>query len=163
MKLWKHICFPFPFQLSSKCDNKLFRIKFNVPKAGKYPFLEALSYPIRCISRNRNARTSSIIIWKRPSGILSVNGSQSSRANFGLSDLPRSTVREAKPSPLSKRVRLGNYTFEQPDDECNSHVQTATQVNKTAFVKIISILSESFWIAILIFILMYWLVNCRAV
>ncbi|XP_031376500.1 SH2 domain-containing protein A-like [Punica granatum] len=115
-------------QLSSKCDNKLFQIKFNVPKAGKYPFLEALSYPIRCISRNRNVRTSSVIIWKRPaSGFLSVCGSQSSRVNFGLPDLPRSTVREAKPSPLSKRVRLANYTFEQPDDECNSHVQTAIQ------------------------------------
>ncbi|KAK4805039.1 hypothetical protein SAY86_004856 [Trapa natans] len=114
-------------QLSSKCDNKLFCIKFNVPRGGKYPFLEAFSNPIRCISRNRNNRTSSVIIWKRPAGFLSVNGSQSSRVNFGLSDLPRSAVHEAKPNPLSKRVRLGNYSFEQPDDECNSHVQIASQ------------------------------------
>ncbi|XP_039171653.1 SH2 domain-containing protein A isoform X3 [Eucalyptus grandis] len=57
-------------QLSSKCDNRLFHMRFNIPRAGNYPFLEAFSNPIRCVSRNRNARTS-LIIWKRPaSGIL---------------------------------------------------------------------------------------------
>ncbi|ESQ27263.1 hypothetical protein EUTSA_v10018251mg [Eutrema salsugineum] len=37
-------------QLSSKCDNRLFCIKFQIPNAKDYPFLQALTNPIRCIS-----------------------------------------------------------------------------------------------------------------
>ncbi|KAG8062952.1 hypothetical protein GUJ93_ZPchr0003g17435 [Zizania palustris] len=43
-------------QLSSKCDNKLFRIYFSTLNIRRYPFLEAYSKPIRCISRNRTNR-----------------------------------------------------------------------------------------------------------
>ncbi|KAJ1296187.1 hypothetical protein BS78_01G280200 [Paspalum vaginatum] len=43
-------------QLSSKCDNKLFRIRFSIFEMRRYPFLEAYSKPIRCISRNRTIR-----------------------------------------------------------------------------------------------------------
>ncbi|XP_052133929.1 SH2 domain-containing protein A-like isoform X1 [Oryza glaberrima] len=43
-------------QLSSKCDNKLFRIFFSTLGMKRYPFLEAYSKPIRCISRNRTSR-----------------------------------------------------------------------------------------------------------
>lgn len=43
-------------QLSSKCDNKLFRIQFSILEMRRYPFLEACSKPIRCISRNRTIR-----------------------------------------------------------------------------------------------------------
>uniref|UniRef100_A0A0D9XMP0 SH2 domain-containing protein n=1 Tax=Leersia perrieri TaxID=77586 RepID=A0A0D9XMP0_9ORYZ len=43
-------------QLSSKCDNKLFRIYFSTLDVRKYPFLEAYSKPIRCISRSRTSR-----------------------------------------------------------------------------------------------------------
>ncbi|KAF6984184.1 hypothetical protein CFC21_002226 [Triticum aestivum] len=43
-------------QLSSKCDNKLFRIYFSTLHTRKYPFLEASSKPIRCISRGRPSR-----------------------------------------------------------------------------------------------------------
>ncbi|XXG75668.1 hypothetical protein AAC387_Pa08g0190 [Persea americana] len=50
-------------QLSSKCENRLFRIQFCSPESQSYPFLEAYSRPIRCISRNRNSRTSSM--WKK--------------------------------------------------------------------------------------------------
>ncbi|WVZ57699.1 hypothetical protein U9M48_008052 [Paspalum notatum var. saurae] len=43
-------------QLSSKCDNKFFRIQFSILGMRRYPFLEAYSKPIRCISRNRTVR-----------------------------------------------------------------------------------------------------------
>ncbi|PAN48377.1 hypothetical protein PAHAL_9G378600 [Panicum hallii] len=43
-------------QLSSKCDNKLFRIHFSTLHMRRYPFLEAYSKTIRCISRNRTIR-----------------------------------------------------------------------------------------------------------
>ncbi|XP_051197112.1 SH2 domain-containing protein A [Lolium perenne] len=43
-------------QLSSKCDNKLFRIYFSTLHVQKYPFLEASSKPVRCISRGRPNR-----------------------------------------------------------------------------------------------------------
>ncbi|KAK3153338.1 hypothetical protein QOZ80_2BG0170940 [Eleusine coracana subsp. coracana] len=45
-------------QLSSKCDNKFFRIHFSTLHMQRYPFLEAYSKPIRCISRHRTNRPS---------------------------------------------------------------------------------------------------------
>ncbi|KAL3730119.1 hypothetical protein ACJRO7_027165 [Eucalyptus globulus] len=115
-------------QLSSKCDNRLFHVRFNIPQAGSYPFLEAFSNPIRCIPRNRNARTS-LIIWKRPaSGILPVKCTLSSK--YESPELEHNTVREAKPSSSSKRVRLGkaDYSFQQLDDECNSNIRSDFKV-----------------------------------
>ncbi|XP_010933537.1 SH2 domain-containing protein B isoform X3 [Elaeis guineensis] len=43
-------------QLSSKSDNRLFRVCFRTMHAQRYPFLEAYSHPIHCISRNRSNR-----------------------------------------------------------------------------------------------------------
>ncbi|TKV94830.1 hypothetical protein SEVIR_9G321800v4 [Setaria viridis] len=43
-------------QLSSKCDNKLFRIQFSTLHMRRYPFLVAYSKTIRCISRTRTIR-----------------------------------------------------------------------------------------------------------
>lgn len=51
-------------QLSSKSDNRLFRVCFHTTGTQKYPFLEAYSCPIRCISRNRTVRPS--IVGRRP-------------------------------------------------------------------------------------------------
>lgn len=114
-------------QLSSKCDNRLFRIRFEIPKMGSYPFFEAFFSPIRCISRNRNARTSSVM-WKR---------SNSSGLDEGSSELLYNIVREAKLSPSSKRVKLGqensfatrkaNLTMDRADDECNSRAWSANE------------------------------------
>ncbi|KAL6506884.1 hypothetical protein OROHE_022321 [Orobanche hederae] len=94
-------------QLSSKCENRLFRIKFDIPKLGrKYPFLETLSPSICCVSRNKNIRTAPQTCRKPLS-----NGM--SRCDFpclvnGTAEIVQNIVREAKPSPLSKRVKLGN-------------------------------------------------------
>lgn len=35
----------------SKCDKRLFCIKFEIPNKGSYPFLEAVTNQMRCISR----------------------------------------------------------------------------------------------------------------
>ncbi|KAJ4952496.1 hypothetical protein NE237_029328 [Protea cynaroides] len=94
-------------QLSSKCDNRLFRIRFNSPKSGRYPFLEAYSRPIRCISRNRNAQTSSLQLKKTISAALPLNGPQL----LGLDDdgfLPVSTVNDSKFMFPPKRVKVGS-------------------------------------------------------
>ncbi|KAL3752550.1 hypothetical protein ACJRO7_000025, partial [Eucalyptus globulus] len=88
-----------PLLLSSRYL-RLFHVRFNIPQAGNYPFLEAFSNPIRCISRNGNDRTS-LIIWKRPaSGILPAKCTLSSK--YESPELEHNTVREAKPSPSSK-------------------------------------------------------------
>ncbi|KAG0473013.1 hypothetical protein HPP92_014870 [Vanilla planifolia] len=47
-------------QLSSKSDNRLFSICFRTARANVYPFFEAHSHPIRCISRNRFVRPASL-------------------------------------------------------------------------------------------------------
>ncbi|KAG5546012.1 hypothetical protein RHGRI_018249 [Rhododendron griersonianum] len=114
-------------QLSSKCDNRLFRIRFEIPKMGSNPFFEAFFSPIRCISRNRSTQISSVK-WKR---------SNSSGLGEGSSELLYNIVREAKLSPSSKRVKLGqensfatrkaNLTMDRADDECNSRAWTANE------------------------------------
>ncbi|KAI8552363.1 hypothetical protein RHMOL_Rhmol06G0260900 [Rhododendron molle] len=114
-------------QLSSKCDNRLFRIRFEIPKMGSYPFFEAFFSPIRCISRNRSTQISSVK-WKR---------SNSSGLGEGSSELLYNIVREAKFSLSSKRVKLGqensfatrkaNLTMDRADDECNSRAWTANE------------------------------------
>ncbi|RZB65603.1 SH2 domain-containing protein A [Glycine soja] len=122
--------------LSSKCDNRLFLISFCVPKLGNYPFLEAYSRPIRCISRSRNTRVSTLV-WKRSTALHCHSLSQSSAMDDRSLDLQHSS-HEAQANPLMKRFRLGqdktsvsvkaDPTIEQPDEECNSHVRTANQV-----------------------------------
>ncbi|KAL0399518.1 UNVERIFIED_CONTAM: SH2 domain-containing protein B [Sesamum radiatum] len=93
-------------QLSSKCDNRLFRIRFYIPKLGRFPFLETVSLPIRCISRYR--RTASLT-WKKSSNrTYYINGCGSPGPDDGPMELMPSIVREAKPSPSSKRIKLGN-------------------------------------------------------
>jgi hypothetical protein len=130
--------FSFLFQLSSKCDNRLFRIRFHMLKSGSYPFFEAFSPPIRCISRGRNTRVSSVM-WKRSTSTIHPhNLSQSSGVDEGSLELQHNSVNEARPYSSSKRVRSGHdrlsTTFktdpnvERPDEECNSHPQTANKV-----------------------------------
>ncbi|KAK6934099.1 hypothetical protein RJ641_034254 [Dillenia turbinata] len=124
-------------QLSSKCDNRLIQIKFDTPRAGRYPFLEATSHPIRCISRNRNSRIPPVAIKRFSLAINPLNGSQSFGLDDGFCDIQHNIVNEVKVSPLSKRVRVGqersstpcniNGTLDQHDEECNSHAMTATQ------------------------------------
>ncbi|XP_015877895.3 SH2 domain-containing protein B [Ziziphus jujuba] len=130
-------------QLSSKCDNRLFRIRFDVRKMEEYPFLKALSPPIRCISRNRNPRVSSNT-WKRSSSDVHPTGiSQSFVLDEDNLELQHNSLREAKPSSLSKCMRSGqdrisatlrgDPPLEPLDEECNSHAWTANQV-ENAFV-----------------------------
>ncbi|KAK7342850.1 hypothetical protein VNO80_25806 [Phaseolus coccineus] len=124
-------------QLSSKCDNRFFLIRFCVPKLGNYPFFETYSHPIRCISRSRNTRLSTLV-WKRSTALNCSSVSQSSALDDGSLELQHSD-HDAQANPLMKRFRLGQdkisvsvktdpTTLEQPDEECNSHVQTANQV-----------------------------------
>ncbi|XAR56410.1 hypothetical protein NMG60_11036887 [Bertholletia excelsa] len=123
-------------QLSSKCDNRLFQIKFDVPKMGRYPFFEALSSPIRCISRNRNTRTS--LTWKNSNSAIHVlGGSPSSGLDDGSSELLYNFVQEGKLSPSSKRVKLGqensyathraDIIMDRADEECNSRAWTTSE------------------------------------
>ncbi|CAI9286544.1 unnamed protein product [Lactuca saligna] len=107
-------------QLSSKCDNKLFCIKFNIPKMGRYPFFEVFSCSIRCISRNRTTRPSTLI-WKRSTTVMhSVNGTFG--PDGGSIEPMNNVVHEAKPSPPSKRIKLGlvnPFVHLKPDDSFN--------------------------------------------
>lgn len=64
------LCFCFLLQLSSKCDNRLFRVCFDSPSIPHYPFLRAFSRPIRCVSRNRNHRTPAGAWKQKPSNPL---------------------------------------------------------------------------------------------
>ncbi|CAK9134178.1 unnamed protein product [Ilex paraguariensis] len=122
-------------QLSSKCDNKLFRLKFEIPKMGKYPFLQAFSIPIRCVSRNRTTRVSSPML-KKSSSAMHLLGRHQSLDN-GSSELVQNIVCEAKQSTSSKRVKLGqekphakfmaDLTSSRIDEECNSQACTSTE------------------------------------
>ncbi|KAK2987321.1 hypothetical protein RJ640_006409 [Escallonia rubra] len=114
-------------QLSSKCDNRLFCIRFHILKVGRYPFFEALSSPIHCVSRNCTTQTSPFI-WKKSTS--AVNGSQYSALDEESSKLLQNIVSEAKPSPSSKRIKLGQENpfvmfkadtlLERANQKCNS-------------------------------------------
>ncbi|KAL5538299.1 hypothetical protein UlMin_045900 [Ulmus minor] len=130
-------------QLSSKCQNRLFRIKFHLPKMEKYPFVEALSPPIRSISRSRNTRASSIT-WKRStSTIHPLNLSQSSGLDEDTLEVEQNSFHEEKPNLSSKRMKFGqdrisvnfgaDRSLDPPDDECNSHARAADKV-ENAFI-----------------------------
>lgn len=98
-----------------------------------FPFLEVLSYPIRCISRTRTIRTFSVPFKRAPAAIHPTNGSQSCGFDDGSLEIHHSTVLEAKPSPSSKRVRLEQEkisAMEQLDGECSPHPLTANKVFK---------------------------------
>lgn len=128
-------CLHFLFQLSSKCDNRFFRIRFYIPKMKKYHFLEAVSPPIWCISRNRNTRMS--VIPKRSNSSDHLNTSQTRLDEDTLEGLCNS-LQETKSSLSSKRLRSGqertsatimvDQTFESLDVECNSEIQTTNEV-----------------------------------
>lgn len=123
-------------------------------KSGSYPFFEVFSPPIRCISRGRNSRVSSLT-WKRStSAIHPLHLSQSSGMDEGSLEIQPNSVCEARPSSSSKRVRSGHGkisaafkidpTLEQPDEECNSHAWTANQVLLAFFLfSVIFILSRT--------------------
>ncbi|KAK8540552.1 hypothetical protein V6N13_056690 [Hibiscus sabdariffa] len=115
--------------LSSKCDNRQFCIKFGISRFEGYRFLEDFSPSIRCISRNRTPRTSTII-WKNISAVHSVNGSQS----FGLDDIScepkHNTVHEAKLSPTSKRIRLGEAKISKIDQHSEEHNSIISKHNQ---------------------------------
>ncbi|KAJ6301678.1 hypothetical protein OIU77_015900 [Salix suchowensis] len=117
-------------QLSSKCDNRLFRIKLEIPKFSGYHFLEAFSHPIRCISRCRNPRTS--MTWKRPSSAPDPsNKSQSFGLCNGSLELQHNSIHEIRAGPSSKRIKLGKErtsTLGQTDVACYSDTRTTNQV-----------------------------------
>lgn len=69
-----------------------------------YPFLEAFTPSIRCISRNLNPRPSTLI-WKRSTSAIHADSGTSWLD--GGSVEPNNIVHEAKPIPSSKRVKLG--------------------------------------------------------
>lgn len=121
-------------QLSSKCDNRLFKIKFDIPKLGSYPFLEVFSHPIRCISRNRNTRTPSTVLKKSTLLVNKCNGLEEKS-----SEVKSNPVHEGKSFPPQKRVKLGleksastltanPLLFHRPDEEGNSHAFNDNQV-----------------------------------
>ncbi|KAL7216622.1 hypothetical protein ACSBR1_028541 [Camellia fascicularis] len=124
-------------QLSSKCDNRLFRIRFDIPKMGRYPFFETFFGPIRCVSRNRNTRASSLMWKKSNSGIHLLGASPSSGLDNGSLELLYNIVNEAKLNPSSKRMKLGqenplatckaDLTMDRTDEECNSRAWTADE------------------------------------
>ncbi|KAI4323101.1 hypothetical protein L6164_022733 [Bauhinia variegata] len=127
-------------QLSSKCDNRLFLISFNMPKLGTYSFLQTFSRPIRCISRSRNNARLSTLVWRKSTSSLQrLSLSQPSPTGDGPLEHQHS-VHEAKASPLLKRFRFGHDKIsvsvkadpmsELPDEECNSHAGTGNQVEK---------------------------------
>lgn len=139
-------------QLSSTCDNRLFRIRFDIPKIGTWPFFRASSLPIRCISRARSTRLSYLTSRYPPSAVPPRGRSQS----LGLdNELPEvlQNGHEAKLTPPSKRVKPGqekssltskaDTAMDQREEEYYSHARTNSQV-ENAFGTSLERRSENF-------------------
>ncbi|KAG9453002.1 hypothetical protein H6P81_005906 [Aristolochia fimbriata] len=87
-------------QLSSKCDGRLFRVRFEPAKGEKFPFLVAHSRPIHCISRNRTIRPSPASLKKPNTGANMPDGPQASGADDGSPEF-RSSKGDGNPQLLS--------------------------------------------------------------
>ncbi|XP_020890440.1 uncharacterized protein LOC9325260 [Arabidopsis lyrata subsp. lyrata] len=102
-------------QLSSKSDNRLFWIKFGIRNAKDYPFLQAVSNPIRCISISPDVRPLSVTP-KRLTNIDHLSSTESPDLLHNASSV--------------KRIRLGKESVsgsEESYQQCNSRPQTSRQ------------------------------------
>ncbi|PIA29496.1 hypothetical protein AQUCO_05900010v1 [Aquilegia coerulea] len=134
-------------QLSSKCDNRLFRVRFDVLKSRRYPFLEAYTSPIRCISRSRNTRPSSVVGKKSTSAsnihdkyqLLEIDdGCPEAQQNNEDGHLAKSPIPELRCSTPPKRTKAGSEkqsvrvqadsTFGRQYDGCKSNRLSSNQV-----------------------------------
>ncbi|GAB2236153.1 hypothetical protein Droror1_Dr00027892 [Drosera rotundifolia] len=126
-------------QLPSKCDNKLFRLRFSIAKMGSHSFFEAISPPIRCISRNPFTKASTIM-WKRlPSSVHLVNGSGPHGQGNEYTEHQLNGVCQAISYPASKRVKLGprdasefikiDHIQDHQDQECDLHASQACKAH----------------------------------
>ncbi|KAF9601152.1 hypothetical protein IFM89_017057 [Coptis chinensis] len=132
--------------LSSKCENRLFRVRFDILKSRSYPFLEAYTKQIRCVSRTRNTRTSSVMGKKSSSAVSLLyepqftgfdDGSPEAQQSNGDGELLKSAIQGSNCSPPPKRVKVGaeklsvrvqaDPTFGHPYDKCNSNNSNTTQ------------------------------------
>ncbi|ERN01016.1 uncharacterized protein LOC18429091 isoform X2 [Amborella trichopoda] len=120
-------------QLSSKCDNRLFRVRFVSLSTPRYPFLEVHSRPIRCISRNRTIRLSSVSKKHNPKAMNQLDTAQSPGGNDDLLEPDQNLG--SKLSPPLKRVKSGHKlsikygTDFASDNSCDgnrSHTLTTT-------------------------------------
>uniref|UniRef100_A0A1J3HLT3 Signal transducer and activator of transcription A n=2 Tax=Noccaea caerulescens TaxID=107243 RepID=A0A1J3HLT3_NOCCA len=100
-------CASFNFkitQLSSKRDKRLFCIKFEIPNKGSYPFFEAVTNQIRCISRGRDSVTP-----ERSNQINHLlNGVPEFASSNGTSDILH---------PSAKRIRLDEERISEREFE----------------------------------------------
>ncbi|KAF5182272.1 Sh2 domain, partial [Thalictrum thalictroides] len=101
-------------QLSSKCENRLFRVRFDVLKSRRYPFLEAYTSPIRCISRSRNTRPSIVVgkkstlashILDEPHLLGIDDGCLEAQHEDG--DLAKSPIPQSRCNTPPKRMKMG--------------------------------------------------------
>ncbi|KAK1262468.1 hypothetical protein QJS04_geneDACA008729 [Acorus gramineus] len=133
-------------QLSYKCDNKLFRVCLEPTKTQKFPFLQAYSPRIRCISRHRIGRTSSDLLKKSTCTMRQGNGTQSPGHERSLEaqddsengNMHVSDQHESRCTPSSKRVKMAqqnsslrvnsNSTSGNPYNLSNSHAKTTNGV-----------------------------------
>ena len=84
----------------SKCDNRLFCIKFEIPNKGSYPFLEAFTNQMRCISRTGGDSVTPKRLSPLDEGVPSSNGASDSslsmkRIKFGEEKIPESEVKSS--------------------------------------------------------------------
>lgn len=108
-------CTFFLVQLSSKCDNRLFRVCFHTSHSQRPPFFEAYSCPIRCISRNRTCKTVGFVKRSVPATVNEIqslkasDGLQAIRDVYGNGHLKSSNQSCSKFSPPSKRCKVDGY------------------------------------------------------
>jgi hypothetical protein len=133
-EICKELLLNICFQLSSNSDDRLFWIKFGIRNAKDYPFLQAVSNPIRCISVSPEVQPVSVTP-KRLTNIDHLSSTESP-------DLLQNTS-------SVKRIRLGKESVsgsEESYQQCNSHPQTSRQVySESLFYKNFGYISYNFY------------------
>ncbi|KAL0723692.1 hypothetical protein Bca4012_038291 [Brassica carinata] len=105
----------------SKCDKRLFCIKFEIPNKGSYPFLEAVTNQMRCISRTGGDSVTPkrlnnpLVEGVPPSDGASDRSLSMKRIKLGEEKIPESEFEDGNGTSMEWRPQ--NHDEEEEDEE----------------------------------------------
>jgi hypothetical protein len=155
------LLFPLIFQLSSKSDNRLFRVFFYPFSTQRYTFLETYSQPIRCISRSKQSQrptgsgrkvSPNPLACETPSSRKNsygtINGSTCSLKREASREIQnqKQTVNQNQNQNLNQHQNGGLYKFDQsekrPKIECKTPLMQKDANGSALVVKEIFVMAN---------------------
>ncbi|XP_009149141.1 SH2 domain-containing protein A isoform X1 [Brassica rapa] len=117
----------------SKCDKRLFCIKFEIPNKGSYPFLEAFTNQMRCISRTGGDSVTPKRLSPLVEGVPSSNGASDSslsmkRIKLGEEKIPESEFEGGNGTSMAWGPQNQDEEEEEEEEDQSSTDSDNTEV-----------------------------------